>query len=447
MSRVPLTKFGMGSSVLRKEDNAFITGKGCYTDDAFSEDALHGFVLRSPIAHARFEIVDADTAREVPGVHLVLTAADVAELSPLASMTPVKQPDGSMNRTRDIPVLCEDIVRHVGDAIAFVVADTPAIARDAAELIDIDFEILPAVVDTELALRDDSPAVYEDGDRNLAFTHVMGDVAQTQQIMDDAEHITEISLINNRLVSNYMETRACLAYWDEDNTRHDITVCSQGVFGIRRALASVFGIEPEGIHVVTPDVGGGFGTKVFCYREYPLCMFAAKKLGRPVRWVSDRIEHFTSDAQGRDNVVTAKMAMDSDGKFLAIDVDLIAGMGAYLHAFGPLIPYLGITMTTGLYDIPAMAVRLRGSYTNTIPVDAYRGAGRPEAAYVIERLVDQCARDMGVAVDEIRRRNLIRSDQLPYTTPAGRMYDTGEYEAHMDACMVNADWLQFDGRL
>jgi len=207
------------------------------------------------------------------------------------------------------------------------------------------------------------------------------------------------------------------------------------------------GLDAEDIHVMTHDVGGGFGTKVFCYREYPLCMVAAKKLGRPVKWTSDRTEHFTSDAQGRDNVVTAKMAMDKDGKFLAIDVDLIAAMGAYLHSYGPYIPYLGLTMTTGLYDIPKMAAFMRGSYTHTVPVDAYRGAGRPEAAYLIERLVDKCAMEMGLGSDEIRRRNFIKPEQLPYTTQGGRMYDTGEFQQHMELCMKRAGWDTIDDRV
>ena len=446
MNKITHAKFGMGASPLRKEDNAFITGKGCYTDDKTDNGVLYGYVLRSPAAHAKFKIKDITEAAAYPGVHAVLTADDISHLQPLKNIVPIKQPDGSMNATRDIPVLCKDIVRHVGDAICFIVAESVDLAKDAAELIEIDFDILPAVTDTEKTLDDDSVLVYEDGTKNLAFTHFMGDREATDKIFAKADHITELKLINNRLVSNYMETRAVHAKWDENANRFDVTVGSQGVFGQRRVLASVMGLELEQIHVMTPDVGGGFGTKVFVYREYPLCMVAAKMLGRPVKWTSDRSEHFVSDAHGRDNVVTAKMAMDKDGKFLAIDIDLVAAMGAYLHAYGPFIPYLGITMTTGLYDIPTMAALTRGSYTHTVPTDAYRGAGRPEAAYLIERLVDQCARDMSLSPDEIRRRNLITPEQLPYTTPGGRMYDTGEYEQHMKQCMQNADWDTFEAR-
>lgn len=446
MNKAIHAKFGMGASPLRKEDNAFITGKGSYTDDITDENVLFGYLLRSPAAHATFKIEDISQALAHPGVHEVLTADDITDLKPLTNIVPIKQPDGSMNATRDIPILCKDTVRHVGDAICFIVADSVAIAKDAAELIEIDFDILPAVVDTEKTLDKDAVLVYEDGEKNLAFTHFMGDRKATDEAFANADHVSELKIINNRLVSNYMETRAVHAKWDEEANRFDVTVGSQGVFGQRRVLASVMSLELERVHVMTPDVGGGFGTKVFVYREYPLCMFAAKKLGRPVKWTSDRSEHFVSDAQGRDNVVTAKMAMDQNGKFLAIDIDLIAAMGAYLHAYGPFIPYLGITMTTGLYDIPIMAALIRGSYTHTVPTDAYRGAGRPEAAYLIERLVDQCARDMNVSPDEIRKRNLITPEQLPYTTPAGRMYNTGEYEAHMRTCMENAEWDAFEER-
>ena len=450
MNKAIHAKFGMGASLLRKEDNAFITGKGCYTDDKTAEDILFGYVLRSPAAHAKFKIEDTSGAKAHPGVHAVLTADDVAHLNPLTNIVPIKQPDGSMNATRDIPVLCKDTVRHVGDALCFIVADSVAIAKDASELIEIDFEFLPAGVDTEEALKEDAVLVYEDGGKNLAFTHFTGDREATDAAFNKADHVTELKLINNRLVSNYMETRAVQAKWDDEAGRFDVTVWDRkgfwSGFWQRRVLAGIMGLDVEQIHVMTPDVGGGFGTKVFVYREYPLCMVAAKLLGRPVKWTGDRSEHFVSDAHGRDNVVVAKMAMDKNGKFLAIDVDLIAAMGAYLHAFGPLIPYLGITMTTGLYDIPAMSVQIRGSYTHTVPTDAYRGAGRPEAAYLIERLVDHCAREIGVSADEIRRRNLIKPEQLPYTTPGGRMYDTGEYEQHMRACMENAAWASFEDR-
>ncbi|MEO0327066.1 MAG: xanthine dehydrogenase family protein molybdopterin-binding subunit [Pseudomonadota bacterium] len=444
MNQMKPIKFGLGASVLRKEDDGFITGKGTYTDDKFLDGVLHGYVLRSPMAHAKFKINDISEAQSHPGVHLVLVANDVKALNPVPCVASVKQPDGTTAKNRDIPILCEDTVRHVGDAICFIVAESTAIAKDAAELIDIDFEILPAIADTASALEEDAVSVYDDG--NLAFSHFSGDQEATDNAFAKADHITQITLINQRLVCNYMEPRACLAYWDDEKQRYDLTTGSQGVFVHRRVISGILKIDPTQLHVTTPDVGGGFGTKLFVYREYPLCLVAAKELGRPVKWTGERTEHFVSDAHGRDNVITARMAMDKDGRFLAIDVDLIAAMGAYLHAFGPFIPQLCISMTTGLYDIPVMAAQIRGSYTHTVPVDAYRGAGRPEAAYMIERLVDKCARDIGVSPDEIRARNLIKPEQLPYTTPPGRMIDVGEFDKHMDECMQRAEWDTFSSR-
>ncbi len=447
MNEIRHTKFGMGASVLRTEDDAFVTGSGCYTDDIQPQGVLHGYVLRAPMAHARFEISDVSDAKQISGVHAVYTHVDVAHLNAISCITPLKQSDGSGIPTRDIPILCKDTVRHLGDAIAFVVADSVAIAKDAAELIMVDYEMLPAVTGTMEALQAGSHKVYEDSDSNQAFVMKQGDAQKTASAFADAEHVSEITVINNRLVCNYMETRACLATYDAGKQRYELTVGSQGVFGMRRAMAAVFETEPEQIRVKTPDVGGGFGTKVFPYREYPLCMFAAEKLGKPVKWTCERTEHFISDAHGRDNVTTARMAMDADGKFLGMEVDLVAAMGAYLHTFGPLIPFLGISMTSGVYDIPAVDINVRGSYTNTVPTDAYRGAGRPEAAYLIERLVDKCAMDTGLDPAEIRRRNFITPEQMPYTTQTGRMYDTGEFEAHMDECMQKADWSAFASRL
>ena len=445
MNELVHTKFGMGASVLRKEDDAFATGHGRYTDDVKADGMLHGYVLRSPYAHARFSVGDIADAQEADGVHLVLTANDVAHLQPLKNVTPIKNGDGSPIVNRDLPVLCADTVRHVGDAIAFIVADSVAQARDAAELIEVDFEDLDVVVDTEGALDEDAPLVYPEAGTNLAFTTFLGDKEKTAEAFAKAAHVSELRIVNSRLVCNYMEVRACLSQWNEEDG-YTVTVCSQGAHGIRNHLARITGEDAERIRVITPDVGGGFGTKVFPYREYPLTMEAAKRLGRPVKWTSDRSEHFVADAHGRDNVAYARMAMDDNGKFLAIDVDLIAAMGAYLHCYGPYIPWLGMTMTTGIYDIPSMSITCRGTYTNTTPLDAYRGAGRPEAAYLIERLVEQCALDMGLTPDEIRHRNFIKPDQLPYKTPGGRMYDTGEFAEHMKLCMERAGWKGFEKR-
>ncbi len=446
-SPLPGRRFGIGASLTRNEDARLLTGKGCFTDDLQDEKTLHVCFLRSPYAHARFVIQDISEAKAAEGVHAVYTAADFPDLKDLRCINFVKQRDGSDPDFRDIPPLCRDSVHHVGDAIAMVVADSVLLARDALELIDVDYESLQAVVDTEGALADKAPTVAENRTDNIAYVHFLGEQDATQAALESAAHVVEIKVCNNRLISNYMEPRACHAVWDSESEQFTVTVGSQGVYGVRTALSQLTGVGIDDIRVKTGDVGGGFGTKVFTYREYPLVMLAARMLGRPVKWNSDRSEHFLQDAHGRDNVTTARMGIDADGRFQALEINVIAAMGAYLHAYGPYIPYLGVTMATGLYDIPLIACTTQGVYTNTVPTDAYRGAGRPEAAYLIERLVDKCARELDIPVDDIRRRNFIKPEQLPYKTPAGRVIDTGEFEGHMDLCMERAGWTGFDTRL
>ncbi|MCV0396232.1 MAG: xanthine dehydrogenase family protein molybdopterin-binding subunit [Rhizobiaceae bacterium] len=440
-------KFGMGASVLRKEDDAFITGRGRYTDDVSPEGVLHGHVLRSPVAKAKFNIVSIDAAKELPGVHLVLTGADLAHLGDLASGAMQKQPDGSRAPTRDIPILCRDEVAYVGDAIAFIVADSRALAQDAADLIEVDFEDSEPVTTMAAALEDGAPLVWEKHGSNRAFRNKLGDEKKADAAFAKASHVTRIEFTNNRLVCNYMEPRAAIGEWRPEEERFVLTTGSQGVWSMRKILAGqVFKIDEEKLHIITPDVGGGFGPKTFVYREYAMVMEAAKCLGRPVKWTGDRTEHFLTDAQGRDNLVTAEMAMDENGRFLALRVHLLANMGAYAHQYGPFIPFLGATMATGVYDITALDVTIDGVYTNTCPVDAYRGAGRPEAAFLLEKLVDACARDLKLSPAEIRRRNFIRPEQFPYTTQTGRKYDVGEFEGHMDRALDVAEWDDFDAR-
>ncbi len=443
---VATPKFGMGASVRRLEDQAFITGNGRYTDDITAEGMLHGFVLRSPVAFARFTIGDLEAARSAPGVHLVLTGADLTHLGALKTPLTGMLPELKGVTSRDIPVLATDTVRHVGDAVAFIVADSRALAMDAAELIEIDWDGLDPVVETGRALDEDAPLVWPEAGTNRAFTYHRGDKAKAEEAFAGAAHVSHIAFTNNRLVCNYMETRAAIGDWREDGIT--LTTGSQGVHGMRRLLcANVFGIDPEKMRVVTPDVGGGFGPKTFVYREYALVLEASRQLGRPVKWTGDRTEHFLVDAQGRDNEVEAEMALDGEGHFLALRIRLTAAMGAYLHQFGAFIPWVGTSMTTGVYDIPLIDVTIDGVYTNTAPVDAYRGAGRPEAAYLVEKLTDQCARDLGLTPDEIRVRNFIRPEQFPYTTPTGRMYDVGEFEGHMRLAMERAGWAGFEARL
>ncbi|MBO6899737.1 MAG: xanthine dehydrogenase family protein molybdopterin-binding subunit [Rhizobiaceae bacterium] len=440
-------KFGMGASVLRKEDDAFITGRGRYTDDITPNGTLFGYVLRSPVANGSFSIVSVEAAREAEGVHLVLTGADLGHIGDLVSPAMQKQPDGTRAPTRDIPVLCRDRVRHVGDAIAFIVAETREQAQDAAELIEVDFDPEDAAADTKTALDAGAPLVWPELGSNRAFEYRLGDKKLTEKAFADAKHVTKVAFLNNRLVCNYMEPRSAIGEWVEAEDRFVLTTGSQGVHGVQGLVCRAMKIEPAKLRVVTPDVGGGFGPKSFVYREYPLVLEAAKRLGRPVKWTGDRTEHFLEDAQGRDNWVEAEMAMDGEGRFLGLRIDLTANIGAYCHQYGPFIPWMGATMSTGVYDIKALDVLVTGVYTSTVPVDAYRGAGRPEAAFLIEKLVDACARDMKLSPDEIRARNFIRPEQFPYRTPTGRNYDVGEFEGHMRQAMERADWAGFDKRL
>jgi aerobic carbon-monoxide dehydrogenase large subunit len=437
-------KFGIGHPVRRKEDDALLRGAGRYVADVAPDATLHALMLRSPRAHARFRIVDVERARAMPGARLVLTGEDVKDLGSLPCLG---IPEGVKVSAPPYPILALDTVRHVGDAIAFVVADTVEHARDAAEAIAIDWEDLPHVVNAADALAGGAPAVWPEQADNIAFTTVLGDKAATEQRFAGAAHVVELTLVNQRLVTNYLDTRAVVAEYDAESDRTTLTLGSQGSHAIRDILANfVLKIPPEKLRVVTPDVGGGFGTKLFPYREYALAAVAARRLRAPVKWVAERMDHFLGDSQGRDNITTARLALDEKGRFLALDVDLIADMGAYLSCYAPYIPYVGAVMLPGVYAFPACHIRIWGAYTNTVPVDAYRGAGRPEAAYVIERLVDAAARELDIAPDILRKRNFIPPSAMPFTTPTDKHYDSGEFAGHMARAQEIAEWSAFKAR-
>ena len=446
MTELAPPKFGMGAPVRRVEDVRLITGRGRYTADMIPENALAAYVVRSPYSHARFTIGDLSAAQAAPGVHLVWTAADIAEMKGMPVVGKGRAIGGAKVIERKIPVLCADTVRYVGDAVAFVVADDLNHAKSAAELLEIDYDPLPAVVSCVDALEPDAPKVWEDGGQNLSFECERGDKVATDEAFARADKVAGLRIVNNRLVCNYMEPRAVVADFDSQAGTWTITVGSQGVHDMRKNIAKAMGVSEDDIRVLTYDVGGGFGTKAFAYREYPLCAKAAKVLERPVAWVCERGEHFLTDAHGRDNVADAAFALDKDGRILAMKVDLVANMGAYLSQFGAFIPWLGMSMTTGVYDIPSAYIRCDNVFTHTVPVDAYRGAGRPEAAYLIERLVDEAARVCGLSPAEFRRRNFIRPEQMPYRTQMDRMYDTGEFDGHMSRALELADQPGFGAR-
>jgi carbon-monoxide dehydrogenase large subunit len=446
MDTIAPLKFGMGAAPRRKEDKALLTGAGKFVDDFIPEGVLRSFVLRSSMAHARFRLGNVDAARAMPGVRLILTGADVADLDGIPCKIPAKRHDG-----RDAPVpkhaaLALDVARHVGDPIAFVVADDPESARSAAEAIEVDYEPLPVVLDIRAAAEDGAPLVHPDLGTNVAFEFRLGHHASTDRAFETAAKVSRIEILNNRLVANYMEPRGGVAEYDPKTDRYTLTLPTQGGHGIRESLAKVLHVDQRKIRVITPNVGGGFGTKSFLYPEYPLLAVAAKRLGRPVKWTCERSEHFVIDTHGRDSIGHAEMAMDANGRFLAMRVDLTANMGAYLSQYAPIIPIGSLTMATGVYDVPHLYARTRGVYTNTVPVDAYRGAGRPEAAYLVERLVEVCARDAGLSPIDIRKRNFIAPEKMPYHTQGGRNYDTGEFAGHLDRALQLADHGGFRNR-
>jgi aerobic carbon-monoxide dehydrogenase large subunit len=437
-------KFGISQSVLRMEDDPLLRGAGHYTSDHMPAGSLHAVVLRSPHANAEFRITDVTKARGLPGVRLILTGEDTANLGKLPLMFPIP---GVTITPPPYDILARDAVHHVGDAIAFVVADTIERAKDAAEAIVVDWRPRAAVVDAMAALAPGAPLVWPDRPGNLAFEKSIGDKAKTDAAFRAAAKTVALTIVNQRLVTNYLDTRAAVAEYDEAKDRLTLTLGSQGPHRIRDVLCKmILNIPVEKMRVITPDTGGGFGTKLFPYREYALVAVAAKKLKRPVTWVAERTEHFLCDAQGRDNVTTAELALDASNKFLALRVDTVADMGGYLSAFAPYIPYGGAGMLPGVYDFPTCYARVRAAYTNTLPVDAYRGAGRPEASYVLERLVDVAARELGVEPDALRKKNFIKPKQMPYTTPTDKVYDSGEFAAHMARAQDVGDWKGFRKR-
>jgi aerobic carbon-monoxide dehydrogenase large subunit len=435
-------KFGFGQPLRRKEDDPLLRGAGRYVADVSPTNPLHAVVIRSPHAHARFRIGDLARVRAMPGVRLVLTAADISALGPLP--TPGVLPDVDI-KVPHYPILAKDVVRHVGDAVAFVVADSIDAAKDAAEAVEIDWQPLPHIIGAVAALKSGAPKVWAERPDNLAFETEVGDARASKEAFAKAARIVELTIVNQRLVTNYLDTRGVVAEFDGE--RYTLTLSSQGSHIIRDIIGgAVMKLPPEKMRVVTPDVGGGFGTKLFPYREYALAAVAAERLRKPVKWICERTEHFLGDSHGRDNISTARLAVDEKGRFIALELDIIADMGAYLSCYAPYIPWLGVGMATGPYDIPIAHIRLRAAYTNTVPVDAYRGAGRPEASYLIERVVDAAAHDLGIAADAIRRRNLIKRKALPYKTPTGKVYDSGDFVETLARAQELADWDGFNKR-
>lgn len=440
-------KFGIGASIARLEDEALVTGRGSYTSDRIPDGAMHAAMVRSPVAHARFTIGNADEVAGMDGVRAVYTHADIADLGALPALRAVTNFDGSRPPVPKNPLLQKDTVRFVGDSLAMIVADTADAARNAAETLMVDYDELPVVTDPRAAAAPDAPQLWPELAGNVAMDFRHGDAAAVKEAFAKAARTTEIELVNNRVVTNYMEPRSALGEIDEQG-RYKLTCGSQGVHLLLPVLADVIFREPaEKFHLITPDVGGGFGTRFFTYREYALVLFAAKRLGAPVFWMADRTDHFLADYHGRDHVSRARLALDEKDRILALEVDTLANLGAYVSQLGHFVPTNGSLMLPGCYRIPAIHIRVRGIVTNTVSCDAYRGAGRPEAAYLIERLIDKSARDLGIKPETLRRRNFVPPSAMPYDTGTERVYDTGEFDGHMRRAMEIADWKGFKARL
>ena len=439
---------GIGASSKRREDIRFLTGEGNYTDDINLHGQAHVFFLRSDIAHGVLNSVDTSAAEGMPGVVKIFTGADFAEVGSIPCGWQVTDKHGAPMQEPRHPVLAEGKVRHVGEPIAAVVAETLSQARDAAEAIVVDITDLPAVVDMKQAVQEGAPKVHDDLTSNLCYDwgFVEENKAAVDKAFDEAAHVTTLELVNNRLVANPMEPRVAVGDYARGTGDHTLYTTSQNPHVIRLLMgAFVLGIPEHKLRVVAPDVGGGFGTKIFHYQEEAFCTFAAKACNRPVKWTSSRSEAFMSDAHGRDHVTKIQMALDADNNFTALRTDTYANMGAYLSTFAPSVPtWLHGTLMAGNYKTPLIYVNVKAVFTNTVPVDAYRGAGRPEATYQLERLVDKCAHELGVDPIALRRQNFIT--EFPYATPVAVEYDTGDYVATMDKLEEIADFAGFDAR-
>ena len=449
-----MAKFGLSQPLRRVEDPRLLIGGGRYTDDLTSKGVetgvAVGYVLRSPHAHARFTAVDTAEARAMPGVLAVITAADwkAEGLGEIPCMVPLKNRDGSDRGQTPRGALADGVVRHVGDPVAFIVAETPGAARDAAEAIVVDYNTLPAVTDLGAATSPGQPQVWPEIRDNVVFDWETGDAAATDAAFAGAAHVTKVRIVNNRVVVASMEGRACLGAYDAATERFTLHAGTQGSWAVKNILAEeVFKLPKERFRVVTHDVGGGFGMKIFLYPEYPLCLMAARRLGRPVRWASERTEAFLSDTQGRDNIWDGELALDADGRFLALRTTNTAGMGAYLSTYAPFIPTgAGTKVLASVYGFGAIHARVIGVVTNTTPVDAYRGAGRPESNYIVERLIDAAARELGKDRVELRQMNMVAPSAMPYTTPVGQKYDSGDFAHVLDEAARLIDYPNFPAR-
>ena len=445
-----MTKFGMAQPVRRVEDPRLLIGNGRYTDDITLANEAVGIVLRSPHAAARILSIDTSAAAGLEGVLAIYTGADLKAdgIGGLPCLIPLKNRDGSSRADVPHPVLADGEVRHVGDPVAFIVAETHQAARDAAEAVMVDYDILPSITDLGATLDADAPAVWPQAAGNVCFDWETGEKERTEELFKEAAHVTRLTVVNNRVIVASMEARAAVAEYDAASERWTLYTNTQGGWPLKSMLGqAVFNVPEDKFRVVTPDVGGGFGMKLFLYAEQALTCYAARRLGRPVKWASERSEAFLSDTHGRDNITQGEIALDKDGNFLALRTRNVANMGAYLSNFAPFIPTLaGTKVLASVYKFQAIYVNVLGVFTHTVPVDAYRGAGRPESNYVVERLIDAAAAEIGMDRIEIRRRNMVAPSAMPYVTAMQQTYDSGDFQRVLDAALEKMDWAGFEGR-
>ncbi|MEN2979356.1 xanthine dehydrogenase family protein molybdopterin-binding subunit [Tistrella bauzanensis] len=446
-----MTEQSMGKPVRRTEDRRFLTGRGRYTDDIQLARQTYAYIIRSPHAHADIAGIDASAALARPGVIAVFTGKDMAAdgVGGLPCGWAVHSKDGSPMKEPAHPPLIPDRVRHVGDNVAVVIATSKELAKDAAEDVVVDYAELPAVADARKALAGGAPAVWDDqAPGNLCYDWELGDKAATDAAFANAHRVVELELINNRLIPNAMEPRAAIGDYEPSSGNYTLYTTSQNPHVIRLLMgAYVLQIPEHKLRVVAPDVGGGFGSKIYHYAEEAIVTWAARKLERPVRWTAERTESFMTDAHGRDHWSRARLAMDADGNFLGLHVETVANLGAYLSTFAPSIPtYLYGTLLAGLYKTPAIYCEVKAAFTNTTPVDAYRGAGRPEACYLLERLVDKAAAESGIDRIALRKQNFITPDMMPYQTPVAVQYDSGNFHKNLDDAMALIDYAGLDAR-
>jgi len=441
-----MDKFGLSQPVRRVEDLRFLRGAGRYVDDGAPAGALAAVFVRSPVAHARIAALDTAEAAAAPGVHLVLTGADLdTMIDNDMDAGQIPNRDGSMSVRPRRPVLAVERVRHLGEAVAMIVADSVAAAKDAADLVGVDYDGLPAVIEGPDAEADGQPQLHADAPGNLCYDWGIGDEAATEAALAGAAHRVVLDLVHNRVVANPMETRGCVADWADGHLT--VHYNGQGVWDLKKELAKRLSLAPEAVTVHTPDVGGGFGMKAMNYPEYLACAAAARALDRPVKWMSERGEAFQSDAAGRDQVTRMTAGFDAGHRLVAMKVETTANLGAYLSQAAVYIAsFCASRVLTGVYDLQTAWFNVRGVFTNTTPVDAYRGAGRPEAQYQLERMMEQAAREMGVDPVELRRINFIRPEQFPYTTVVGETYDVGDFNRVIERALREADRAGFAAR-